>query len=210
MVTKLPDAKYIIENSVEGHDRFLSYQDRRLYLLAGIEPAEDEDEYMSKATQIVDDILDYNRADIGVAPEERVPIRLYINSPGGNICEGFSIVSAIELSKTPVYTINIGMWASMAFLIGIAGHKRFSLPHMLFLMHDGTNFSWDSSNKAQDKMKFDERFQKEVIKSHVLKHSNMKPSEYDALTRVEYYMLPEDALDREFIDEVITDIDTIL
>lgn len=210
MVTKLPDAKYIIENSVEGHDRFLSYQDRRLYLLAGIEPAEDEDECMSKATQIVDDILSYNRADVGVAPEERVPIRLYINSPGGNICEGFSVVSAIELSKTPVYTINIGMWSSMAFLIGITGHKRFSFPYMTFLMHDGTNFTFDSGSKAQDKMKFDERFEREIIKSHVLKHSNMKSTEYDALTRVEYYMLPEDAKERGFIDEIVTNIDTIL
>ena len=38
----------------------------------------------------------------------------------------------------------------------------------------------------------------------------MKPVDYDALARVEYYMLPEDALERSFIDEIVTDIDTIL
>ena len=77
-------------------------------------------------------------------------------------------------------------------------------------MHDGSLFASGSTNKAQDKMKFDERFENEVIRTHVLKHSNMKPVEYDALARVEYYMLPQDALEHGFIDEIVEDIDTIL
>ena len=37
----------------------------------------------------------------------------------------------------------------------------------------------------------------------------MRSSEYDALARVEYYLLPEDALERGFIDEIVTSIETI-
>lgn len=207
---ELPEMKYIIENSVEGHERYLAYQERRLYLIGGIEPVEDDEDCLSKASQIVDDIISYNRQDAGLSPDERMPIRLYINSPGGDIREGFSIVSAIELSKTPVYTINIGTWYSMAFLIGIAGHKRFALPYMRFLMHDGFSGIIDSGSKVQDRVAFDVRFEREVIKPHVLKYSNMEEKTYDNLVRVEYYLLPEDAKEHGFIDEIVTDIDTIL
>ena len=124
--------------------------------------------------------------------------------------EGFSLIGAIKLSKTPVYTVNTGIWYSMAFLIGITGHKRFSLPYSAFLMHDGQNAVWDSGAKAQDKMDFDKRYELEVVKKHILENSNMKSTEYDSLIRVEYYMLPDDALERGFIDEVVTDLDDIL
>lgn len=194
---------------------YLAYQGhrgRRLYLNTAIGYSEGivVISESSVADEIVGWIIDYNREDKGKSPEERQPIRLYIDSPGGDVTGGFAIISAIEISKTPIYTINVGQWSSMAFLIGIAGHRRFSLPYTTFLMHDGSLFAAGSTNKAQDKMKFDERFENEVIKTHVLKHSNMKPVEYDALARVEYYMLPQDALEHGFIDEIVTDIDTIL
>ena len=202
-----------INGCFDDYEHRLALEDRRSYLhgeISSLSGCDDGFLEKSATASIVDSILDYNRMDRGLAPANRKPIRLYINSPGGEIFEGFPLVSAIELSKTPVYTINVGCWCSMAFLIGITGHRRFSLPNTIFLMHDGTNFAFDSGNKAQDKMEFDKRYQKEVIKNHILKHSNMKPVDYDALARVEYYMLPEDALERSFIDEIVTDIDTIL
>lgn len=196
------------------YEQYKIFMDRRIYLTSEIVTTDDEDNgddyYRSATMRAVEDIMDFNRADMEVPVKDRKPIQIYINSPGGNIVEGFSLLSAIELSKTPIYTINIGQWSSMAFLIGIAGHKRFSLPYMTFLMHDGSNGVWDSGSKAQDRMKFDDRFSREVIKAHVLKHSKMKATEYDALVRVEYYMLPEDALDHGFIDEIVTDINIIL
>jgi ATP-dependent Clp protease protease subunit len=196
------------------YEQYKIFMDRRIYLTTQIVCTDDEDGcddyYRSATMRAVEDIMDFNRADIDVPVADRKPIRIYINSPGGDIAEGFSLLSAIELSKTPIYTINIGQWSSMAFLIGIAGHRRFSLPYMTFLMHDGSSGVFDSGSKAQDRMKFDDHFSNEVIKKHVLKHSNMKAVEYDALVRVEYYMLPEDALEHGFIDEIVEDIDTIL
>lgn len=188
------------------------YMNRRLYLTTAIGYADGVVliSESSIADEIVDWIFEYNREDQGKPKEERQPIRLYIDSPGGDVTAGFAIINAIKVSKTPIYTINVGQWSSMAFLIGIAGHRRFSLPDMTFLMHDGSLFAAGSTNKAQDKMKFDQRYETEVIKAHVLKYSKMTSSEYDALSRVEYYMLPGDALEHGFIDEIVEDIDTIL
>lgn len=195
-------------------DQYLRMQDardRRLYLYGEI-GAMDYDLFGGDSVTgwLVEQIMTFNRVDKDTPPHKRRPIRLYINSPGGDLVEGTALISAIELSKTPVYTVNIGQWCSMAFLIGIAGAKRFSLPNATFLMHDGTSGAFGSTSKVQDQMEFEKRFEKEVVKTHVLKHSTMKSVDYDALARVELYMLPEDALERGFIDEIVTDIDDIL
>ena len=212
MLREIPMKNLHLDMGMGEYEYHQDKRDRQLYLFSEIKVAEDETdgEFPSRTSQLVYDIMDFNREDKGIPREERKPIRLYINSPGGAVHEGFALVSAIELSETPVWTINLGEWCSMAFLIGITGHRRFSLPRMMFLMHDGTNFAWDSGNKVQDKMEFDKRFSDEVIKAHVLKHSNMKDLDYQALSRVEYYMLPEDALERGFIDEIVEDINEIL
>ncbi len=202
-----------VSSTIEEIDRISAREIRRLYLYGQIFSV-DEDEVgffnSSIISKLVDDIFDFNRLDKDIAPEEREPIIMYINSPGGDMTEGFALISAMELSKTPIYTVNVGQWSSMSFLIGIAGTKRFSLPNMTFLLHDGFGIAGGSLNKMQDKVDFDKRFEEKVIKEHILKHSKMKGIDYDALKRVELYMLPEDALERGFIDEIVTDIDTIL
>lgn len=187
---------------------------RRLYLygeILSVDSCEDEVEpYISPVSALVKKIMTINAEDYGIRPEDRNPIILYINSPGGELIEGFPLISAIELSKTPVYTVNIGEWCSMAFLIGITGKKRFSLPYMTFLMHEASGFSMGKISNMEDKIDYDRKFGEQVIKQHVLRHSSMSEREYNLVAKKELYMLPEDALKYGFIDEIVTDIDTIL
>ncbi len=203
-----------VDCSLEDFGRLREREDRRLYLYGEIASVDYEDKCLnlgvSTTSKLVEDIIQINRIDYGTAPEEREPIRLYISSPGGDLVEGLALISAISLSKTPVYTVNVGQWSSMAFLIGITGHKRFSLPNAMFLMHDGASGAFGTSSKVQDKMDFEKRLDTEVIKHHVLTHSDMKAVDYDALARVELYMLPSDAKERGFIDVIVDDIDDIL
>ncbi|MBQ3441314.1 ATP-dependent Clp protease proteolytic subunit [Candidatus Saccharibacteria bacterium] len=209
MIGKFPDDKYRISLAMEEYERYLDERDRRLYLTSPID-GNDYDYNMSMGTQIVDSIIAFNREDRDILIEERKPIRMYINSPGGDIIDGFAIVGAIKVSKTPIYTINVGQWSSMAFLIGITGHKRFSLPDMTFLMHDGHSYTFGTANKVIDKAEFDKRYEKEVIREHVLKYGKMAAEEYDRRVREEIYMLPKDALEYGFIDEIVKDVDDIL
>lgn len=68
-------------------------------------------------------ILRYNKEDKGKPTEERQKITLFINSPGGDLDATLAFVNLIELSKTPVITINAGMAMSAAGLILMAGMK---------------------------------------------------------------------------------------
>lgn len=210
----VPNDLLRVNCSIEEFYNQKERQERRLYLSREISSLDyDENNYYiftSMVGQIILDIVEYNREDTGIPIAERKPIKLYINSPGGEIDEGFPLISAIELSQTPVYTINIGRWSSMSFLIGITGHKRLALPYTTFLLHDGSTVNYGTTSKALDKAKFDDRFEQEVVKKHVLKHSKMTSAEYDGLLRVEYYMLPQDAKEHGFIDHIVGDIREIM
>ena len=66
-------------------------------------------------------ILRWNMEDKDIPPEDRKPIWVYIQSPGGNLLYMSALLDAIELSVTPVYTVNMGYAASAAALIFMAG-----------------------------------------------------------------------------------------
>lgn len=161
---------------------------------------------------IVRHILQFNAEDKGIAPEVRQPILLYIISEGGDVDAGFELIDAIQNSKTPVYTINLGYWYSMGFLIGLSGHKRYATKNAKFLMHDGSHFIYNSSAKARDQMRFNDRVE-ERVKEHVLSLSNLDGDEYDAKLRVEWYMFADEAKERGFVDCIIgedCDIDEVI
>ena len=147
-------------------------------------------------------ILQYNAEDRDIEPDQREPILLYIASNGGEVDSGFELIDIIENSKTPVYTINLAYEYSMGFLIGLCGHKRFAMKNSRFLMHDGTNFVWDSGTKAQDRMEFNKK-QEQRIREYVLSHSNVTPEEYDSKLRVEWYMFANEAKEKGFTDYII-------
>lgn len=64
-------------------------------------------------------------------------IKLYINSPGGQVYSGLAIVDTMNLIKPQVSTIVVGMAASMAAIITAMGEKgkRFALPNAKIMMH---------------------------------------------------------------------------
>ena len=62
-------------------------------------------------------------------------ISLYINSGGGSIYAGYSILDTIELIKNDVDTMVTGMAASMAFILSISGKHRSALRHSRLMQH---------------------------------------------------------------------------
>ena len=65
------------------------------------------------------------------------PIYLYIDSPGGSIDDCFGLYDMIRFIKAPVYTIGMGLIASMGvtLFLSVPKERRFSLPNSHFLIH---------------------------------------------------------------------------
>ena len=156
----------------------------------------------SVAEHIARFVMWYNKEDADIAPSERQPIFIYISSPGGSVDAGFEIIDVIQMSKTPVYTVNIGYAYSMGFLIMLAGHKRYAMPNSKFLLHDGANGVWDSGAKAQDRMEFDRRVEQR-IRDYILGYTTISPEEYHEKFRVEWYMFANEAKGKGVIDYII-------
>ena len=167
---------------------------RKLFLESDVEQV--------TVSDIVKNILQYNKEDEGIPADERMPIRLYIASNGGEVDAGFELIDAITTSVTPVYTINLGFEYSMGFLIGLAGHQRYAMPNSKFLMHDGSNFVYNSGSKAQDQMAFNAKVE-ERIKRYILSRSKLTEEEYDSKVRVEYYLFADEAKEKGFTDYII-------
>lgn len=161
---------------------------------------------------IVKHIMQYNKEDKGIDPNDRQPILLYVTSNGGEVDSGFELIDIIQNSKTPVHTINLGYQYSMGFLIGLAGHKRFATQNAKFLMHDGSNFVYNSGAKAQDQMEFQKKVE-ERVKQYILSRSKLTSEEYDSKLRVEWYLFASEAKDKGFVDYIIgedCDIDEVI
>ena len=62
-------------------------------------------------------------------------IYLYINSPGGSITSGMSIYDTMHFINSKVYTIGLGMCASMAAFLLSSGDERYALPNTEVMIH---------------------------------------------------------------------------
>lgn len=77
-------------------------------------------------------------------------IQVWINSVGGSVVGGMSIFNAILKSKTPVDTYNVGIAASIAGAIFMAGRKRVMSDYAQFMMHPVSGGSGASTSAMTD------------------------------------------------------------
>ena len=69
--------------------------------------------------------------------ESSDPVRIFINSPGGDVDAGFAIYDMVRFVTCPVIMIGMGLVASAASLILLAvpAERRIGLPNSSFLIH---------------------------------------------------------------------------
>lgn len=93
---------------------------------------------------------------------ERKPIRIYINSNGGEVYDMWSLIDIMLNSKTPIYTYCTGYAMSAAFNIFLAGAKRFISEHATLMYHQ---ISCWRSGKYQDLV--ENRIEIDIIQANI-------------------------------------------
>lgn len=152
---------------------------------------------------IVMQILKFNEEDKDIPVEKRVPIKLYISSHGGSVIEGFNVIDVIKSSKTPVYTIALGLAASMSALILISGHKRFAYTNSTVLLHDGSLMLASTSKKAKQTMEYYDKLDNRIQK-FILENTKISEELYKQKHDEEWYLFGSpDALELGIVDEII-------
>ncbi len=173
--------------------------DRRLFWLVG---AVDASLY-----ELVQHIINCNYEDKDLPVEQRKPIRIIVASPGGSLEVEQTLVAIMEASKTPVWCIAIGMCASAASMIYLAGHKRFATRNAYWMLHQGGCDNLEGS--YQQIMSFMAKYQMDIeeMAEFYKSHTNF-PAELIEKNLVEgdWYISIDEAVENGICHEVITDL----
>jgi ATP-dependent Clp protease protease subunit len=138
--------------------------------------------------------------EVGYTPD---PIKIFINSSGGTLDEAFSLVSAIEASRTPVVTIVLGKAYSAAFLVLLAGHARFAQARATLMYHQGSAGIGGEFSKIIEYAKHWEKCQG-IMDEYVIKKTKIKRKQLNSIfnNRTDSYMNTEMALQLGVIDGI--------
>ncbi len=143
--------------------------------------------------------------DHNIPTTDRKPIRIYIDSPGGSLTDTLTVIDAIKLSKTPVYTICVGCAYSGGFFIFISGHKRYCYPNSTFLYHEGSTANGGDAGKFRNFAEFYDK-QLEVLKQITVSNTNIDEELYEKHRRDDWWMLASEALDLGVCDEILKEL----
>jgi ATP-dependent Clp protease protease subunit len=155
-------------------------------------------------------IMEWNRQDKDKNPEEIVPIKIFINSPGGCLNSVMNLINIIKLSKTPVYTIAMGKAYSSGGLLLMAGTKghRYIFPDTSLLIHDGSTGAMGDTGKVIDNLEFTQK-QEERVKKYILSNTTITAKLYDKNYRRDWFMFSEDIINYSVADKVIEDLSEV-
>ncbi len=132
-------------------------------------------------------------------------IKLYINSPGGQVTAGMAMYDTMQFIQPDVSTICVGIAASMGAVILAAGAtgKRMALPNAEVMIHQvmggAEGQASDIEISARHILKIKDKL------NHILaSHSGQDLKKVEQDTDRDYYMSSEEAKEYGLIDKIIT------
>lgn len=176
--------------------------ENRVYWING----EITDEYLD----LVDKIIQWNREDKDIEPNERKPIRLLFSSEGGSLEVEETIVSMLDISETPIIGIAMGMVASAASCIYLACHRRYALPNTCFVFHQG---GCNNIGGTYDQMKnFFDDYTKQIEKMEkfYIERTDYEEKVVKEKIQHDWYIRVNEALEKGVCHEIIKDIGIFL
>lgn len=183
--------------TIDSINEWLDFKNRNLFINTDID--EDIVDYLAY------NIRKWNLEDTLLPIEDRLPIKVFINSNGGLLNETMHCCDLIKLSKTPVYTICQSKAYSSGGLILVAGHKKFCYPSSTYLLHAGSTGMGGNTTSVFDTLDFQKAYEKRV-KRLVVECTKFTEKEYDKNYRKELYLDSDDMLKYGVVDEILTEI----
>lgn len=133
------------------------------------------------------------------------PIRIFIDSPGGDVDAGYAIFDMIRFVKAPVYCIGMGLVASAGALILLAADKsrRVAMPNSRYLIHQPLSgirgVATDIEIHAQELEKIKAKI------NQVISQETGKPLDQVAKdTDRDYWLSATEALDYGLVSTVVS------
>ena len=159
----------------------------------------EQDQENNNVDSIIKSILEVNESN-----KTSSPIKLYINSYGGDVYQFFGLIDVILASKTPIYTYTLGAAMSCALLVALAGHKRFAYKHSTFMYHQISLGEWDVAKNLEEDLIETKRLHK-LIEELVLDKTTITKEQIEDVHnhKRDWYISPGEALKYKIIDQII-------
>jgi ATP-dependent Clp protease protease subunit len=132
------------------------------------------------------------------------PIKIYIDSYGGQVYQCFGLLGVMEKSKTPVHTIVTGCAMSCGFMILISGHKRFAYKLSTPLYHQVSTVKSGTLKEIEEDIMETKRLQ-ETIEEITLERTKITKKKlkeiYDG--KIDWFMSAKEAVELGVVDEIL-------
>lgn len=120
-------------------------------------------------------------------------INVRINSVGGSVLDGYSIVSAILSSPKTVNTYIDGLAASIAGVVAVAGKKCYMMDYGTLMVHNPSG--------GEDKIVL--ALIKDTLVTILSNRTQKTAEEIDTMMNAETYLSAEEAMAQGMVDEII-------
>ena len=136
--------------------------------------------------------------------DKKKPITMHIDSPGGSVKSGLSMVDSMELCEAPIQTINTGMAASMGSVLLGAGTKgmRSSLRHSRTMLHQSSGGFGGNIQDAEIDMKEWKKLN-QILFDLLGEYCGKTAEQVMNDASRDLWLSSQDALDYGIIDEIV-------
>lgn len=137
--------------------------------------------------------------------ESDEPIRVFIDSPGGDADAGYAIFDTIRFVKPEVTMIGMGLVASAGALILLAGsrEKRFAFPNSHYLIHQPASGMRGVATEIEIHAREIEKM-RERINRLIAEETGQEFEKVAADTDRDYWMGAQEALEYGLVSRIVT------
>ena len=138
------------------------------------------------------------------------PIKVFIDSPGGDADAGFAILDMIRFVRPKVFMIGMGLVASAGAIILLASQKeeRLGLPNSHYLIHQPLSGIRGVATEIEIHAKELERLRKKINKL-IAEETGQPVDKVEKDTDRDFWMNAEEALDYGLISRIISGHDEL-
>lgn len=152
--------------------------------------------------EVNDASMDKLISDINSAQAKTARIYLVIDSPGGSVFAGARAMQAIQGSRVPVYTICVGICASMGAQLHALGVKRYMTTQAVLMYHPASGGLQGDFNIMSSRLVFLTKYFAKMD-LYIANRAGIPYEEFQRRLRSEYWLDAQDATFERFNDNVV-------
>lgn len=135
---------------------------------------------------------------------KREPIKIYIQSHGGTICDMWSLIDIMLNSKTPIHTYCTGYASSAAFKIFLAGRKRYASKHAMFLYHQMSYMAGGTHQDVREQLDNCE-FENKRVRKYVMSRTKITKKKIKEIQakKIDWFISAKEAKELGIVNKII-------